>query len=182
MPTPESSRSTSSSADDVLLRLGPLVPRIAGSMVVAIGATVLLGWATDNATLKSLSPGWIAMRANTALCLSLSGAILIAWTFPSTCDRPVMRLARAVAALVVMALGFLTLVQFATGADLGVDQLLFQQLGPIAGTLPPGRMAPNTSLNFVLLGAAFLLSEWRGRQRKSLVDGLASTPSSSASR
>jgi len=55
------------------------------------------------------------------------------------------------------ALGLLTLSEYVVGWDLRIDQLLFQEPAGSAGTFHPGRMAPTTALNFVLLGLALLL-------------------------
>ncbi|MGW7402138.1 hypothetical protein ACWGI9_00050 [Streptomyces sp. NPDC054833] len=72
--------------------------------------------------------------------------------------------ARAAAALAALT-GGLTIVEYATGAGLGVDELLFRHDTARVATEVPGRMAPNTAtalliggLALVLLGIAALLA------------------------
>jgi hypothetical protein len=51
----------------------------------------------------------------------------------------------------------------AVGRDIGIDQLLFPEWLDLetAVTGIPNRMAPNTALNFILLGCAALVLDWR---------------------
>jgi len=62
--------------------------------------------------------------------------------------------------------GLLRIVAITTGWDLGADQILFRSKLD-SGPPPPNRIAPNTALNFVLIGLALLLvdTEWRKRIR-----------------
>ena len=50
----------------------------------------------------------------------------------------------------------LTLTEYGTGADLGLDQLLFRDAVD-AHTIHPGRMTPVTALCFAFAGALLLL-------------------------
>lgn len=129
---------------------------------------VLLGWVLDLDNLKSVHPSWIAMRANTAVCFILCGTSLLLYHGGNR--WPTLR---GSLAAVAAGLGALTLVQFALGVNLGIDEMLFRQGGPISGSLPPGRMAPNTSLNFVLIGVALMLLPTARAGRQWLVQGCA---------
>ena len=55
-------------------------------------------------------------------------------------------------------LGLLTLCQYLFGLDFGIDQLLFREPPGTVGTLSPGRMAPATAVDFLLLGGAIVLA------------------------
>jgi len=120
-----------------------------------LGALVLLGWMFDLVALKSVLPGLVTMKVNTALAFLLAGLSL--WVRR---EKPVAqrtgRLAQT-CALAVALVGLLTLSQYLLGWDLGIDQLLFQEPVEAAGTSSPGRMAPLTALNFILLGFALAL-------------------------
>lgn len=51
-------------------------------LTVVVGSIVLVGWALDIAALKSVLPGWISMKPNTAFCFILSGIALWLTTRP----------------------------------------------------------------------------------------------------
>jgi PAS domain S-box-containing protein len=122
---------------------------------LALGCIVLVGWSLDLPSFKSVLPGFVSMKANTAAGFLLSGAsLLLLVRYPAA--RNPLRVSRALAALVIL-LGVLTLGEYLLGTDLGLDQLLFQEPAGTVGTLSPGRMAPITAINFALMGAALVL-------------------------
>jgi signal transduction histidine kinase len=145
------------------LRVEPsLVARYRGASVVlgaacaVLGAAVLVGWALELEALKSLFPGGVSMKPNTALSFVLGGAALALGAAGGRTGR-----AAAVAlAATVAILAAATLVEYG-GPDLAIDQLLFREAAGTIGTTVPGRMAPNTAFGLLLLGAALALS-WRG--------------------
>ena len=124
---------------------------------------VLLGWGIDNPILKSLRPGLVSMKPNAAIALLLSGAALWALYDPQASDRYRRFGARAAAG--AMLIGALTLVEYAFGWNLGIDQLLFRDQTDLAWTAHPGRMAPTTAVNLILLGIALMLLDAPGRHR-----------------
>ena len=139
---------------------GHAIARISGGLGVGValaGVLVLVGWAFDIQPLKSVLPGLATMNANTALGFVLGGLCL--WLSgpghgPSAPGRNPW-LATALA-LLLGALGALTLAEYGFNRDLGIDQVLFQDALAAPGT-PPGRMAVMTAVNFTLLAAALLL-------------------------
>lgn len=68
------------------------------------------------------------------------------------------------AAAVVLALGALTLVEYATRLDLGIDHV-FVSAPPSASIPFPGRMSPNSALNAVFLGLALLIFDVEVRRQ-----------------
>jgi len=50
---------------------------LAAVLAVVVGAMVLAGGAFDIAALKSILPGWVSMKANTAACFILIGIALL---------------------------------------------------------------------------------------------------------
>jgi PAS domain S-box-containing protein len=131
------------------------VPLLAGAGVAALGVMVLLGWLFDVDWLKSVLPGLPTMKANTALGFLLSGvALLLRGRFP--------RLSLLCTGLVYAVVG-LTVAEYATGLDFGLDQLFFRDVLD-EHTLHPGRMASATALCFVLCSASLLMLDIpRGR-------------------
>jgi PAS domain S-box-containing protein len=154
-----------------------LYSKTASIAAILIGSSALLGWALDSSTLKSLLPERVAMNPATAVCFILSGLSL--WLFQE--NRPGLgrRIAFGCAALVAL-VGGLKLIGYPLGWNFGADQWLFPaKLGEAGGDLP-NRMAPNTALNFFLVGLALLLLDLetpRGRrpaQYLTLLAGLVS--------
>ena len=113
-----------------------------------LGATVILGWYLGSRTLIQILPQFVPMQYNTAAGFLLGGASLLALR----ANRH--RMARVLAGIVV-SIGVLTLFQYVSGVDLGIDEL-FMDHGITTKTSSPGRMAPNTALCFTLLGLAVL--------------------------
>jgi len=126
--------------------------------VVAIGISgvVLLGWELDLPALRTILPGRVAMNPMTALAFMLAAGSLWLQT-ASFGDHREIRWAARVAASVVVLVGVVTLAGYVIGENLGLDQLLFR------GRLGANRVAPNTGLNFLLLGAALLRLDWQSR-------------------
>jgi len=133
----------------------------AAIIVVALACAVLLGWVFGIAVLKSVIPGLVTMKVNTALGLGLSAISL--WLLlpgPSATRRG--RIARFLALTVVL-IGLATLAEYIFGLNLQIDELFIgDPLGSI-GTSSPGRPAPTTASAFVALGLALLLLDWKTR-------------------
>ena len=114
-------------------------------IVAAAGAlVVLVGWVVHNDVLKSLAPGRIAMNPVTAVSFLLTGVAL--WLISPSAARPWRRESWAVrlatgCAIVVVVLGGLRLVAYATGWTFRVDRLLF----PDQTRARRNQIAPNTA-------------------------------------
>ena len=135
--------------------------RLAGALAVLVGAVVLTGWALDLAPLKSVLPGWVTMKPNTAGAFILTGlALLLSTTFrlPPWCAR----LAQ-LCALLAGLIGLLSLAEYIFGWHPGFDQWLFPEPAGAVGTSDMGRMAPDTALCFMLFAAGFAIAR-RPRQ------------------
>ncbi|MEJ7872561.1 MAG: PAS domain S-box protein, partial [Rubrobacteraceae bacterium] len=139
------------------LKLINVVPKAAIAVAVLVGCLVLAGWLLEVEILKRVFPGLVAMNPATALAFILAGASLL---LLQAQDKPLrlLRLAQGLA-FVVALVGLLKLVGILFGWDFGIDQLLFRQkLESEAAMIGvPNQMAPNSALNFLLLGCALLL-------------------------
>src|ERR1700733_1982624 len=82
------------------------VSRSIGALLVFLGLTVLAGWLFDVRSLRSLSPTFVTMKANSALSFVFTGAAL--W-LEGSADRALRRHAR-IASVLVLPLSVLTLV------------------------------------------------------------------------
>lgn len=138
---------------------------------ILVGSAVLVGWLCDVPALKSILPIWVTMKANTALAFVLAGVAL--WmTRPEQTSPIPGRLGQGCAAACAL-LGLLTFSEHLFGWDLKMDQLLFVDRSSALESSHPGRMAPVTALNFVLLGGALLLLEMKVRHSHWPAQGLA---------
>ena len=129
------------------------VTTAAGAAVTVLAGAVLAGWALDAAALKSVFPGLVTMKANTAAGLLLSGAAL--WLLSGEKVLMPIRVVTAVMAAAA-ALGILTLGEYFLDTDFGIDQRMFLDTLEAVGTSHPARMSPVSALCFVLAGTALL--------------------------
>ncbi len=117
---------------------------------------VLVGWTLDVGVLKRVLPGLVAMNPVTAVGFVLAG--VSTWLLQEErASHRVRRIARA-CALVVALVGLLKLIQILAGLEPGIDQILFPKKleSETASTGFPNRIAPNTALDFLLVGGALL--------------------------
>lgn len=130
-------------------------PRASGWLAVVLGCLVLAGWAADLDALKRLSPTLVAMNPATAVLFVLAGTALLV--------RDRHRGATRALAVAIIAAATAKLMAYALDASGGVDRWLFaSRLDAGAGL--PNRMAPNTALCFLLVGAALLCVQATARR------------------
>jgi serine phosphatase RsbU (regulator of sigma subunit) len=135
-----------------------------------MGVVVLAGWALDLPLLQSIRPDVVTMKANTALAFFLAGlSLVLLYKEPSGQRRRIVQ----VCATAVLAVGTLTLGEYLTGRDFGIDQLLFPDTLSVFAISDPGRMAPQSALNFILTGLALLLLDVRTARGRPPVQFLA---------
>ncbi|HEX2547377.1 MAG TPA: PAS domain-containing protein, partial [Ramlibacter sp.] len=124
----------------------------AAVLAVAVSAAVLLGWVLGIDGLRSLVPGALAMKANTAVGLLGAG---VALGLRTRTGRGAHAAANALAVL-VFAIGAATLLQYLAGVDFGIDELLFPDRSTAFNAIP-GRMSPFSAWSLVLLGTSIAL-------------------------
>ncbi|MBZ5657387.1 MAG: PAS domain S-box protein [Acidobacteriia bacterium] len=161
-------------------QLDPRVSRKLGQFVsfcsvfsVALGLWVLMGWMFHIQIVKSILPGQVAVKANTAACFILIGFSL--W-FLRKEQPPIAlgwKLAAQIAAVMASVVGLLSLTECIWGWDLGIDRLLFAA-GPedIPGSVRPGLMSPITAFSFLCLGPGLLLLDAKTRFGRWLAQSL----------
>ncbi len=154
--------STHTSVPMTLRRLASVL----GLAVAGLGAVVLAGWLFGLDALTRVVPGYVAMKANNAASLVAAGVGLALLT-PEP-SRTWARLAGRALAALVAAVAALTLVEHASGAMLGLDQLVASDP---AGVGFPGRMSAGSAVALLLLGLAlfFLDRETRTGHRPAQV-------------
>lgn len=123
---------------------------VAAGTAAAIGLTVIAGWILH---IEGLTTFWSAGGAPTVMNTAVSLIVAGCGLFAVIHRRP--KLAAFLSSIIGLT-GLLILVQFFSGRDLGIDNLLWQHTTLIPRTLP-GRMAPLTATAFVLLFLAINL-------------------------
>lgn len=128
-----------------------------GLGAAALGAAMLLCWSFG--LQHSLHPGGgPLMKPNAAVSFILTGLSLV---LTRSAGRARALSAALAAAAVLIGIG--TFAEWVTGIDLRFDEVLFRD-DTLGYTSVPGRMAPNTSLAFALLGVALLLLPSSGKR------------------
>ncbi len=127
---------------------------VSAGLPVIIAALVLLGWTFDIVALTNIHPKMVAMNPMTAICLIACGtALSLLWGSARSSPRRRVGSAIAICAGLV---GAAKLASYLCGQDLPLDQILFAR--KLNASTPVNRMAPNTALCFLLLGAALAAS------------------------
>src|SRR5437879_4826545 len=150
----------------------------ASTLVILVGAFVLLGGILGFANMNTMRPGLAQLKAQTAVCFILAGISLRLLRKEAS-----GRLARGVAqacALLVALLGLLALVDRMFGWEMGVDMWVLRAHVAVSWGHGPSRMALMIALNFFLLGCALLVLDvetrggYRASQFLTMLAGLAS--------
>ena len=134
----------------------PILEIVTGTILLALGISVMLGWALRNAPMVQIVPGYVAMVFTTGFCFFLAG---IAFLLPEG-RRPRGHL---VIGGLWISLTIIVLVENFAQIDLGVDLPAFHAWLSDPN-MNPGRMAPNTALAFLLSGLALILNQHVRRQ------------------
>jgi signal transduction histidine kinase len=134
------------------------LPRIAALVAIVTGVTVLVGWTLDIPALRGFegTPSMAPITAATFIAVGLS----LFFAQARTASRWVSELSRVIA-VIVIAIGLMTVAEHLLDLNLGIDLLLFPRAVrslnvPVPGSLP-GRMAINSAAAFVFLGIGILL-------------------------
>lgn len=122
---------------------------------IIVGVAMMVLWLVGPVDIAEQFPTLFNMKFNAALAFTLIGLAFIL-TMHGFKAAPLL-----LAALVAI-YGTLALSQHLFGIDAGIDLLLHRPFAQ-TGTSMPGRIAPNTSISFMLLGAGIALRALKGR-------------------
>lgn len=140
---------------------------LAAMLAIITGLVVLAGWQFNITLLKSISPNWVSMKVNAAICFVFTGiALWLAAALSADLQRSIaFSFIAQLCSMIVGLVGILTMSEYAFDWNLGIDQLLFQEPVGTAGTTHPGRMAPDAALCFSMLAVSLWLSCGSFRKR-----------------
>jgi signal transduction histidine kinase/CheY-like chemotaxis protein len=131
-----------------------IVSLVAGFLLFAMGVMVIIGWHAGSSALVQIRTTWVPMQYNTALGFVFCGLSIV-------CLARNWQRATVATGAIAATLGGLTVVEYLSGMDVGIDQLFMEHYIQVE-TSTPGRMAPNTAICFLLLGivAVTYLNQW----------------------
>jgi signal transduction histidine kinase len=128
---------------------------VLGCIALALSLTAIVGWLIGEQGLRSITDGHADMKANAAVALALAATALLIQASGAS-GRRMRRLSLALA-VIVGAIGLVTLLEWLTGLDPGIDQLLFGDVARV-GADHPGRMAPGTAIALLLISTSIVLT------------------------
>ena len=142
------------------------INRLAALITAIVAGLVLFGWGWGVEIFKRVLPGMVAMNPTTAISFLLAAiSLALVGRKPARQNRDRLLIARNCAGL-VMFIGGVRLLAVIGGPNLRVDQLFFATKLDV-GFGARNLMAPNTALNFFLVGAALILLHSRKRHGSS---------------
>jgi two-component system cell cycle sensor histidine kinase/response regulator CckA len=117
-------------------RIGDLIESVCATFTLVIGALAVTGWLTGQLQLASIADGLPPAKANAALAFVLLGAALLLRAGSYDGRRAGVGTGLAIAAGCI---GLATLAEYATGVNLGIDELIVVDASGVGRD--PGRMA-----------------------------------------
>lgn len=132
-----------------------LISKILAISVSSLGVMVFMGWLFDISILKSVVPGVVSMKVNTALCFILSGFTL--WILNEEKQNSLKKMCSIVFPSIMILIGLLTLGEYLFEINFGIDEFLFKEETRATATSDPGRMSPITAFCFILSGISLML-------------------------
>ena len=115
-----------------------------------MGLAVILGWIMNITQLKTMFPGYVPMKINTAICFVLSGIAFFLLL------RKKCNIIYKLIAVVLIIFGAASFSQEIFNYNLGIDQFFITDYDAInSGQTDPGRPSSMTAFFFILLGFVF---------------------------
>ena len=140
--------------------------RASSVVAVLVGCAVLAAWTLDVGVPGRFLPGLLAMNPLVALGFVFAG--VAAWLLQEGWVNGRTRGVARACALVVILFGLARLLQVLSGLQPDVDRLLFPErlASEAAATGFPNRMAPDTALDFALIGISLLFVDGSTRRER----------------
>ena len=143
-------------------------------VVLAAGVLVIIGWVFDIGILKSISLSWISMKFATAIAFVLSGVTLyfIVRALEGEFDKA--QVVISITSLIIILLMGTLFLSAILGVHTGIEDLFIKDAPDGTKSVVPGRPSVPTMFNFMLIGAAGILTIMNPRrlQPKLMIIGL----------
>jgi len=121
---------------------------------IFLSALTLIGWAFNIQILTNFNDSWVTMKPNTAVSLIFLGIALILLG-----RSPIGIRGQGIAAVfssLVFLIGVMSLAQYATNTNWGIDEMLFKDVFSDIGRISKGRMAFISAFCFTFSGLSLL--------------------------
>lgn len=129
---------------------------VAGIITILVSSLVIAGWLFHIPLLTSISPDFISMKFNTAICFLFTGISLV------MIGKKNGRNSCVVCLVIVILIAAITLSEYIFSIDIGIDELFWKEGRGTPYTIYPGRLSALTAVNFLLL--SFVLFSIRNRK------------------
>lgn len=134
----------------------PGLSRIALGFSGLIAVSVIIGWMVHSDLLRVWVPGQVKMKLNSALAVLFA---VCSFFFSRAVSRHrVYHILSVFFASLVILGGLLTLAEYATGNNLGIDEFLARDDEPARQDFYAGRMSVLAAANFIFLGTVLLMA------------------------
>lgn len=148
-----------------ITRRHALLPEIVIALLLTgLGLTVTCGWLLHVPAMVEIRAGLVPMVFNTGLCFFLSGCAILLMKS----NAPRARFARQSMGASLLLLCGATFIELLFDRSLGIDLAALHAWHDYGNTRP-GRMAPNTALGFMLIGAIIMLADRVVSRRQALI-------------
>lgn len=143
--------------------LPPTYVQVCSVFAMGVAGAVLVGWFARIEWLRGLAPGWPTMKVNTAIGVALLGAATWAHARPPLLVRAL--------ALGAFAIGMLSGLEWLTGAELGIDELLLRDEASRLAGARPGLMSLASAVGITLVATAILAHSFDARVTAQIAAG-----------
>lgn len=133
---------------------------LSGGLVVLVAVLVMVGWHFDIGILKTLIPGYVTMRFNTAVALFFFGSCQLALGVSRYGKTKQVSFSFL---MLAMSIGILTLIQYVFHVNFGIDEFFYLDADGGVSGYPPGRLAPVTAISFILLGLSVFFAFFKSQ-------------------
>ncbi len=130
------------------------IAKVLSLVVIIAGVAVMIGWIFNIGILKSISPGWVSMKFDTAIAFVLSGISLyfIVRAIEGEFDKAQVVL--SITSLIIMLLMGILFFSAILKIHTGIEELFIKETMLAAKTVAPGRPSVPTIISFILIASA----------------------------
>ena len=146
------------------------IARIVSVAVIIIGLVVMIGWFTDDDTLKRLNPNWVTMKFSTAASFFVSGMVVLLLNESRNKNSEAAKIIIFAPLIVILFFMATLLISTITGTSTGVSSLFVKEEASAAlHSVKAGIPSVGTMVNFLfIIGAGFTYILAHPKHRKYL--------------